>query len=129
MIHARTFAALPFAQPGRFFKGNLHTHSTRSDGALTPDAVIAAYRERGYDFLVLTDHFLPETYFRAEASVDSFITISDTTGLRSEGFTTILGAEIHGPGMGNGELWHLVAVGLPQAFPTWTAEERGEDLA
>ena len=22
----------PFAGPGRFFKGNLHTHSTRSDG-------------------------------------------------------------------------------------------------
>ena len=49
---------LPFRQPGRFFKGNLHTHSMRSDGALEPEAVIAAYREHGYDFLALTDHFL-----------------------------------------------------------------------
>ncbi|MGC4105108.1 MAG: CehA/McbA family metallohydrolase [Thermomicrobiales bacterium] len=121
--------ALPFAQPGRFFKGNLHTHSTRSDGNLTPDEVIDAYRERGYDFLVLTDHFLPETYFRKNAPADSFITISDTIDLRTEDFTTILGAEIHGPGMGNGELWHLVAVGLPLDFPNWTPEERGEELA
>ena len=38
-----------FAAPGRFFKGNLHTHSTRSDGAriqrscvhstVTPDTI------------------------------------------------------------------------------------------
>ncbi|HWK80287.1 MAG TPA: CehA/McbA family metallohydrolase [Thermomicrobiales bacterium] len=129
MSQTLTPDALPFAQPGRFFKGNLHTHSTRSDGNLTPDEVIAAYRERGYDFLVLTDHFLPEAYFRKEAPADSFITISDTTGLRSDEFTTILGAEIHGPGMGNGELWHLVAVGLPLDFPDWTPGERGEDLA
>ena len=26
--------ALPFDKPGRFWKGNLHTHSTLSDGAL-----------------------------------------------------------------------------------------------
>ena len=37
---------LPFRQPGRFFKGNLHTHSTRSDGALEPEAVVAAYRAK-----------------------------------------------------------------------------------
>ncbi len=26
-----------FARPGRFFRGNLHTHSDVSDGALPPD--------------------------------------------------------------------------------------------
>ena len=40
----------------RMLKGNLHAHSTRSDGSMTPDAVIRAYAERGYDFLALTDH-------------------------------------------------------------------------
>ncbi|MCC6792855.1 MAG: hypothetical protein IT336_14285, partial [Thermomicrobiales bacterium] len=49
---------LPFDKPGRFWKGNLHTHSTRSDGKLTPAEVIAAYQARGYDFLALADHFL-----------------------------------------------------------------------
>ncbi|HEU0164638.1 MAG TPA: CehA/McbA family metallohydrolase [Thermomicrobiales bacterium] len=120
---------LPFAKPGQFYKGNLHTHSTNSDGNLTPAEVIAEYKQRGYDFIALTDHFLPETYFRPESDPASFITISDTSDLRSDDFTTIFGAEIHGPGMSNGELWHLVAVGLPLDFPRWTPEETGDALA
>ena len=39
-----------------WYKGNLHTHTTRSDGALTPEAAMALYRSHGYDFLSLTDH-------------------------------------------------------------------------
>lgn len=39
-----------------FFKGNLHCHTTRSDGRLSPDEVRRFYRQRGYDFLALTDH-------------------------------------------------------------------------
>ena len=40
-----------FASPGRFWKGNVHTHSDLSDGMRTPEAVCATYREAGYDFL------------------------------------------------------------------------------
>ena len=43
--------------PGRFFRGNLHCHSDRSDGALPPAEVVRAYREAGYDFVAITDHF------------------------------------------------------------------------
>lgn len=39
-----------------FFKGNLHCHTTCSDGRLTPEECKAFYRERGYDFLSITDH-------------------------------------------------------------------------
>ena len=39
-----------------FFKGNLHCHSTNSDGKLTPEEVKAFYASRGYDFLSVTDH-------------------------------------------------------------------------
>ena len=39
-----------------WYKGNLHTHTLNSDGDSTPDAVVTWYRERGYHFLVLTDH-------------------------------------------------------------------------
>lgn len=47
---------------GRWFKGNLHTHTTESDGAYTPGEAIALYKENGYDFLALTDHWrLSET--------------------------------------------------------------------
>ena len=41
----------------RWYKGNLHTHTTRSDGQRTPEEAAALYRENGYDFLALTDHW------------------------------------------------------------------------
>jgi len=40
----------------RWYKGNLHTHTVNSDGDSTPDDVVTWYRERNYQFLVLTDH-------------------------------------------------------------------------
>jgi len=48
----------PFSRPGRFWRGNLHTHSTRSDGLRSPEEVCRFYATAGYDFLVLTEHFL-----------------------------------------------------------------------
>src|SRR3954468_2964280 len=42
--------------PGRWYKGNTHTHTVNSDGDSTPDEVVRWYREHGYNFLVLTDH-------------------------------------------------------------------------
>lgn len=95
-----------FTAPGRFWRGNLHTHSTRSDGALEPEEVCRRYRAEGYDFLALTDHFVGLYGFP----------IVDTRPFRSNGFTTILGAELHSGAMANGELWHILAVGLPEDF-------------
>ena len=48
----------PFDLPGRFWRGNIHTHSTLSDGALPPETVVAAYRDAGYDFMMLSEHFV-----------------------------------------------------------------------
>lgn len=96
-----------FTAPGRFWRGNLHTHSTRSDGVLPPEEVCRRYRAEGYDFLALTDHFIGSYGYP----------IVDTTPFRAEGFTTILGAELHSGAMANGELWHILAVGLPPDFP------------
>ena len=39
-----------------FYKGNIHTHTTKSDGDEDPIKVTSWYKEHGYDFLVLTDH-------------------------------------------------------------------------
>jgi len=46
----------PFDARGKWLKGALHTHTTGSDGELTPDELSAAYREQGFDFVCLTDH-------------------------------------------------------------------------
>lgn len=42
--------------PGRWYKGNLHTHSLWSDGNDFPENIIHWYREHDYDFLGLTEH-------------------------------------------------------------------------
>ena len=38
------------------WKGNLHCHTTESDGRLPPQQVAALYERAGYDFLAITDH-------------------------------------------------------------------------
>lgn len=43
---------------GSYKKGNLHTHSTWSDGVNTPEEVAEHYRGKGYDFLAITDHWV-----------------------------------------------------------------------
>jgi len=78
----------PFSLPGRWFKGNLHTHTTQSDGDRTPERATAWYREQGYDFLAITDHWVL------------------TQGRQEDGFITITGAELHGEG------YHLLTLGL-----------------
>lgn len=95
-----------FDGPGRFWRGNLHTHSTLSDGVLDPAEVCRRYRDEGYDFIALTDHLVGLFGYP----------IADTRPHRTERFTTILGAELHSGAMANGELWHLLAVGLPADF-------------
>lgn len=47
-----------FQKEGNWYKGNLHTHTTESDGQRTKEEVIRLYREAGYDFLALTDHWV-----------------------------------------------------------------------
>ena len=39
-----------------WFKGNTHTHTLWSDGNDFPDMVVDWYKDKGYDFLALSDH-------------------------------------------------------------------------
>lgn len=48
------FAAIPVR--AEWFKGNLHMHSQWSDGTAMPEYAVAFYKERGYQFIVLSDH-------------------------------------------------------------------------
>jgi hypothetical protein len=109
----------PFSLPGRFWRGNLHTHSNLSDGALEPPRVVEAYKNAGYDFMMLSDHFMRHYNWP----------IADTRALRSNNFTTIIGSELHAPQTEVGELWHIVAAGLPLDFPPAGKAETGAELA
>lgn len=56
------------------FVGNLHCHTTLSDGTLAPEAVCRAYKERGYSFIALTDH---DTFFEhPEIKIDDFVVLN-----------------------------------------------------
>lgn len=109
----------PFDKPGRFWRGNIHAHSTKSDGKLTPSEVVAAYRAHGYDFIALTDHFMAKFGWP----------IVDTSSFRDESFTTIAGAELHAGETSVGEPWHFVSVGLPLDFAPVRDDESPAELA
>src|SRR5437867_3143773 len=38
-------------------RGNLHAHTTFSDGVRSPASLVEIYETLGYDFLAITDHF------------------------------------------------------------------------
>lgn len=40
----------------KWFKGNTHAHTLRSDGDSTPEEVVKWYKDNGYNFLFITDH-------------------------------------------------------------------------
>lgn len=69
-----------------FYKGNLHTHTTLSDGKRTPEESIALYREKGYDFLSITDHniYMPAKQY------DDFVLLSgiECNMINYEGYRT-----------------------------------------
>lgn len=52
-----------FPESGIWLKGNLHSHSTVSDGVFTPEELAGLYVKAGYDFLSMTDHnvFVPHS--------------------------------------------------------------------
>jgi len=73
---------------GRWLMGNLHTHTTRSDGQREPQAVIDDYAERDHGFLMLSDH-------------DVFTSADDYTPLDAGGMILVPGNEVsaNGPHM------------------------------
>lgn len=109
----------PFSTPGRFWRGNLHTHSNLSDGALPLDDVVNRYKAVGYDFITMSEHFIHHFNYP----------IADTRHLRGNDFTTILGAELHAPVTSAGEWWHILAAGLPLDFAPVQPNETGPQIA
>lgn len=89
-------AVNPFTQPGRWFRGNIHSHSDRSDGEVTVAERFEGYRRAGYDFAVLTDH---DVTTPVEAHC-------------AEGFLSVQGAELHPDNPYGGDRFHIVAVNI-----------------
>lgn len=89
----------PFTTSGNWYKTNLHTHSTTSDGKLILSDVVKLYRNMGYDIMAITDH---------EKS-------NDINGYSDANFILISGMETH-PKCYTAAVFHLVCLNLPAGF-------------
>ncbi|HHV59501.1 MAG TPA: CehA/McbA family metallohydrolase [Clostridiaceae bacterium] len=65
-----------FYSEGNWYKRNLHTHTTRSDGKSSVEEILTGYKKSGYDFISITDHLIYEDYQHLNES--NFITIPGT---------------------------------------------------
>lgn len=100
----------PFARPGRWYRANLHTHTTTSDGAHPPARVAEFYRRQGYHVLALTDHGAT----------------NDVAKLCRRGFLVLNGLEHGAPLRDNpNDVHHLVALNIPRDFKM--SEDVGRD--
>jgi hypothetical protein len=84
---------------GRWLRGNLHTHSTRSDGSRSQQAVLDDYAGRGYGFLMFSDH-------------DFYTSEADLQALESRGLILVPGNEISRGGP------HLLHVDADRHIPS-----------
>ncbi len=87
-----------FDAPGQWLRGNLHLHTTVSDGELTPQEAVDGYSAQGYDFLAITDH-------------DRVV---DMDELNNQGMTLLHGVEIAPPGAELGQTVHCVGIGASE---------------
>jgi hypothetical protein len=100
-------------------RGNLHCHSDRSDGEASPEAVARAYRDTGYDFILLSDHFEERYGWQ----------VTDTRPLRTPSFTTIIGAELSSAAWDERNTYWVTAAGLPLDFEPPLPGEHSEAIA
>lgn len=61
-----------YGAKNNFYKGNLHCHSTISDGNLSVDELVELYKNNGYSFLCLSEHDV-YTDYRDSYNCDDFI--------------------------------------------------------
>lgn len=81
-----------------WLRGNIHTHTTESDGNRSPQEVINIYAEMGYDFLMISDHDR----------------LTNTSGLDPKGMILIPGNEITAKGP---HMLHVNAKSVIRALP------------
>jgi len=62
-----------YESDGQWYKGQLHLHTTVSDGSLSVAETIRGYRNRGFDFICITDHSVSSQ--AAGQSTDDFLVL------------------------------------------------------
>lgn len=84
----------------KWFKGNLHTHTTMSDGQRTPEEVVDLYQRNEYDFLALTDHW------------------AHSETIQNDAFLLLAGSEYDTGQTPREGIYHIVSIGAKEVpFP------------
>ena len=96
----------------RPLKGDLHSHSFRSDGKRDPAALAGHFREQGYEFFALTDH---NRYYPGGEIDDAY------QGVKM-GITRVYGEEVHAPD----SVVHIVHVGGKESVAAQYLNHRAE---
>jgi len=89
--------ALPDSEGYTWLKGNLHSHTTNSDGKAAPQDRLDGYVNQSYDYLCLSDHHN--------------ITFTNTVKAPDD-FVLIQGAELHPDNPFGGQKHHFVCLNL-----------------
>ncbi len=90
----------PYHGHGRWLRGNLHAHTTESDGKFSLSELVRNYESLGYDFLVITDH--------------NRITVPE--GVETD-MVLLTGAEI------SSDKGHIIAIHLKELIPAGTESQ------
>ncbi len=109
-ISVRTQTSVPQNKP-KWFKGNTHTHTLKSDGDSTPEEVTKWYSDNGYNFLFITDH---ETI----TPVDEL----NKTFAKPEAFVVFTGQEV--TDRLDGKPYHINGLGVSKV----TMPQRGKTI-
>jgi hypothetical protein len=83
-----------FDDKKKWYKGNLHTHTTNSDGHISVSDCINLYKGAKYDFLAITDHL---KCFKC---------------IQQDGFLVLSGVELHLNDLSTRKAFHLVGIGI-----------------
>lgn len=114
-----------YSKEGNWYKGNIHCHTTDSDGMLTPDEVVQLYKDAGYHFLAISDHNIFSDY-RSRFDCEDFIILpameASAVLYRDESKKVLLKVHhIHGI-LGNEQMQKETKKGIfthLQRYPEW----------
>lgn len=103
------YTLLPDLFKCRPFKGEIHQHSTVSDGKVAPEAHLRCARQAGFDYIAITDHRKYEQNAR-------IIKAAEESG---SGLTIYPGEEIHTPS----SILHAVCIGGRRSYSQKTRDD------
>jgi DNA polymerase (family 10) len=94
-LEAAAAGTLPELIETRDVRGDLHCHTTASDGTASIEEMAQAARERGYEYLAITDHSASFGFGNAVSGEQLREHIERIRSLRVEGIELLAGSEVN----------------------------------